>query len=181
MVSLEGSFGRWPRLNRWVAGAAVFMMGAALGAGLLRAQDTSKGRAGDEQNKEIELKTPWGSLEATATPDPAKLGLPIYPGARFLKDENRGPLGFSISVKGKPDIHFLIGKFQTADSLEKVRAFYQKKLGSAITKFDEKTDDGGQAFEMKHNKDNRYVQLKPVAGGTEIDLVRTQGVEDDEK
>jgi hypothetical protein len=133
--------------------------------------------AKESEKKEILIKTPWGGLEAAATAEPSRLGLPVYPGARFMKDEGADSLSFDLSVKGKPDLHFLVGKFETMDGIEKVRDFYRKKLGTDVTKFIVKTDEGGMAFEMKGKSDSRFVQLKSSSGGTQIDLLRLEGIE----
>jgi hypothetical protein len=129
------------------------------------------------EKKEILIKTPWGGLEAAATADPSRLGLPVYPGATFMRDEGSDSLSFDLRVKGKPDVHFLVGKFETTDGIDKVRDFYRKKLGKDVTKFIEKTDEGGMAFEMKGKSESRFVQLKSSGGGTQIDLLRLEGIE----
>ena len=139
------------------------------------------GEQSDQHDKkEIEVKTPWGSLDAAVSTTPGKLGLPLYPGAKLVKeDENKndGSLRLDLSISGKPDVHFMVGKFRTPDPLERVREFYRKKLGSAVTKYTEKTDDGGSSFEIKHNKDGKFVGLKTMEGGTEIDLLRVEGMD----
>ena len=141
------------------------------------------GGAKESEKKEILIKTPWGGLEAAATPDPSRLALPVYPGARFMKDQASDSLSLDLSIKGKPDVHFLVGKFETPDGIEKVRDFYQKKLGKEVTKFIEKTDEGGMAFEMKGKSEGKFVQLKSVSGHTQIDLLRIEGldVQDEDK
>lgn len=131
------------------------------------------------EKKEILIKTPWGGLEAAANFDASRLGLPVYPGARALKDQGASTFSVDLTTKDKPDVHFLVGKFQTPDAIEKVRDFYQRKLGKAVTKFVEKTDEGGMAFEMKGKSQSKYVQLKSVSGGTEIDLLRIAGLQDE--
>jgi len=132
---------------------------------------------GESQKKEILIKTPWGSLEAAATPDPSRLGLPVYPGATFMKDQESNSFSFDLSVKGKPDVHFVAGKFETPDGIEKVRDFYRKRLGKEVTKFIEKTDEGGMAFEMKGKSESKFVQLKNANGRTQIDLLRLEGID----
>ena len=133
--------------------------------------------ANESEKKEILIKTPWGGLEAAATPDPSRLGLPVYPGARFIKDQESDSFSFDLSIKGKPDVRFIVGKFETPDGIERVRDFYRKKLGKEVTKFIEKTDEGAMAFEMKGKSESKFVQLKSASGGTQIDLLRLEGVE----
>jgi hypothetical protein len=146
-----------------------------------RAQAAGQDSEKKHKDKEFVIKTPSVAVTASQTPDLAHLGLPVYPGAKYVKDESRGSLDFNLSVSGKPNIRFVVAKFQTPDGKEKVRDFYQKKLDKAITKFTEKDEEGNTAFEMKHAKDQRYVVLKSVDGNTEIDLVRMEGVEENEK
>lgn len=147
------------------------VLGLLAGVSLFRAQEREK--------KEILVKTPWGRFQATETSDPSRLGLPVYHGAKFLKGEAQGTLDVNLSIKGKPEIHFLAGKFQTQDSIEQVRDFYKRKQGQDATKFTEKTDEGGMAFEIKGKSESKYVQLKRIGGVTEIDLLRIEGLQED--
>ena len=166
---------------RWVL-LSLVVAAAALLAFQPRAQAGGQDSANKDKDKEFVIKTPSVALQASQTPDLARLGLPVYPGAKYVKDESRGDsLDFSLSVSGKTNIHFVVAKFQTPDSKEKVRDFYQKKLGKAVTKFTEKDEDGNMAFEIKRSKDQRYVSLKGVDGNTEIDLVHVEGVDDNGK
>jgi len=177
---------RLPRPSRrlplllFVALGTAWLLPAGSGGLAARAQEQS-----DKQGKkEIEVKSPWGSFDAAASTSPGKLGLPLYPGAKLLKEDagkNTGSLHFDLSIGGKPDVQFMVGKFQTPDSLEKVRDFYEKGLGKAVIKFTEKTEDGALLFEMKHKKGGKFVKLKRANGGTEIDLVRVEGLDVDDE
>jgi hypothetical protein len=133
----------------------------------------------EPEKKEISIKTPWGSFEASVTANPSRLGLPVYPGARFLEGEAPGSLSLDLSLKGEPSFRLVVAKFQTSDSMEKVREFYRKKLGKDVTQYIEKTDDGGTAFEIKHKPLTKVVQIKTADSVTEIDLVRIENAEGD--
>jgi hypothetical protein len=144
------------------------------------------GQGQDQDNNGVALKTPSGGFDFSGKAKVSEIGLPVYPGARQVSDQNKnnGNLTFNLSRSGKPDVHFLVAKFETGDSVDQVRDFYKKKLGHDVTKFTEKTDDGGMAFEMrKGDKQRKYVQIKTDSGKTEIDLVRIDGVSfsDDDK
>ncbi len=140
--------------------------------------DTSLLRAEEHEKKELLVKTPWGSFEATETPDSSRLGLPIYPGSKYLKGEDSGTAEINLNIKGKPNIHILAGKFQTSDTIEKVREFYKKKLGNDVTKFTEKTAEGNTVFEIKRKSLMKVVGLKSAAGGTQIELAHIEGLEE---
>jgi hypothetical protein len=135
--------------------------------------------ATEPEKKEISIKTPWGSFEASVTSNPSRLGLPVYPGARFVEGEAPGTLDLDLSIKGEPSFRLVVAKFQTSDSIEKVREFYRRKLGKDATKYIEKADNGGTAFEIKHKPLTKVVQIKAVHSVTEIDLVRIENAEGD--
>ena len=72
----------------------------------------AQGSGAKESEKEILIETPWGGLEAAATPDPSRLALPLYPGARMMKDQASDSLSIDLSIGGKSDVHFIVGKFE---------------------------------------------------------------------
>lgn len=133
----------------------------------------------DQDKSGIVLKTPSGGFEVSGTVKASQTGLPVYPGAKPMADTDKdsGNLTFSLSREGKPDVHFLVAKLETPDSVERVRAFYEKKLGSRVTKFTEKDKDGSMVFEMKSSENSgKFVGIKSHEGMTEIDLVRLEGI-----
>ena len=137
--------------------------------------------AGQKEKKEILIKTSGGYVKASADPDPAHLGLPLYPGAKLLKNDQAGGLEFNLAVPGKPPVRFVVAKFFSSDSVPKILDFYKKHLGKDVTKFTPKDDEGSSVFELKQKSLQRYVSLKSVEGGTQIDLVRIEGADDDSK
>lgn len=139
----------------------------------------SPAHAEEHEKKELLIKTPWGSFEAAETPDAARLGLPIYPGSKYLKNEDSATAEINLRIKGKPNIRILAGKFQTPDALEKVRKFYEKKLGNDVTKFTEKTDEGNTVFEIQRKSLMKFVGLKSAGGGTQIELAHIEGLNSD--
>jgi hypothetical protein len=172
-------FAVWLRAAKFVAGCvmltAIALAGAASDA---LAQDPANQ---DKDKNEILVKTPWGSLEAQAAADARGLKLPVYPGVKLLNDKESSPLHAELQFGGKPSIKFAVGKFVTPDNREKVRAFYQKKLGKQVTKFTEKDDEGSTVFEIEQKLDQRYVELKNHGSMTEVDLIHLEGVESDSK
>jgi len=156
--------------------------GCLLGGSAATALASPPGRAQsdhhDKDKKEVEVKTPWGGFDAQVAADAKGLGLPVYPGAQLLNRKDDQAVHAELKVNGKPSMKFIVGKFQTRDSRDKVRAFYQKRLGKKVTKYTEKADDGSTVFEIKHKLDQQYVSLKSSEGMIEIDLVRIEGVEE---
>ena len=138
-------------------------------------------RPEEHQKKQLEIKTSEGSFKASGEPDPAHLGLPIYPGSKLQKGNGGDGLDVNWSASGKPPVRFVVAKYRSADSVSKVVEFYKKQLGKDVTKFTAKADDGSTAFEIKRKMDQRVVSVKRVDGGAEIDLVHIEGLEDDSK
>jgi hypothetical protein len=168
---------RGARLVPWFAILTAVALARPVGDALAAGRDKDGDK--DKDQKEIVIKTPWGGFDAQATADARGLGLPVYPGARLLKDKESGPVHADLQFSGKPSMKFVVGKFVTPDSREKVRAFYQKKLEKQVTKFTEKADDGSTVFEIERKLDQKYVALKSNGSMTEIDLVHLEGVESD--
>ena len=124
--------------------------------------------------KEVSIKTPVGSFGVATDKDvsEASLGLPIYPGATRLQD--KGSVSLNFDFPGDEGVRVRVAKFETSDSLEKVKDFYKDRLANEVTKFTQKTAAGKTAFEMKHDGQEKVVALSPRGSGTLIELVRVQ-------
>lgn len=121
--------------------------------------------------KQVSISTPFGGINVDAGKgvSEASLGLPIYPGAKQLRDNDSA----SVSL-GLPDsnaLHIVAGKFETSDPLAKVEAFYHQRIDSEVTKFTEHDPHGKTVFEIKHQDDERVVTLQSQDDGTRIELV----------
>jgi hypothetical protein len=126
--------------------------------------------AGEGAQKEVSIQTPLGSLEVNKDVNEASLGLPIYPGATRLKNEDSATVNIDIADQTK--VRVLAGKFETPDSVDKVTAFYHDRLGTEVTSFKERDAEGKTVFEIKSDKQQRIVTLKDRGGKTVIELVR---------
>jgi len=104
--------------------AVVIALGI-LGIGTLtfvihRIAHNSRVRNGDGN---VQVETPFGSVQSTNNPDDAvrNLGIDPYPGARVLR-------GNSATIGG---MHTVTAQFESDDSVDKVMAFYSSKLPNA--------------------------------------------------
>lgn len=120
--------------------------------------------------KEVSIKTPVGSLEVTQDVNEARLGLPIYPGAQRSPDQGSANLNIDFGNEGS--VRVVAAKFQTADSLEKVRDFYKTRLGNEVTKFTQKNHEGHSVFEIKRQGQEKIVSIHEAGPMTLIELVR---------
>jgi hypothetical protein len=82
------------------------------------------------ESKNVQVDTPFGGVHVnTDQTTAADLGLPVYPGAEVIKDDEKnksadvhmGFAGWEFRVK--------VVNYATSDSREKVVAFYKKALG----------------------------------------------------
>jgi hypothetical protein len=119
--------------------------------------------------KAIAIKTPVGSLDVQGEVNEARLGLPLYPGATRVN--NKGAT-VNIDLPGDESVRVVAAAFETPDQLEKVKAFYQERLGSEVTKFTGRSQEGKTVFEIKRRSEEKVVGLREVGGGTRIELVR---------
>jgi hypothetical protein len=108
----------------------------ALAAGIAGCRvQVDKGANGED--KTVQVDTPFGGIHVnTGQTTAADLGLPVYPGAKQVTDDDKHK---------SADLHLGFGEWQlrvravsyaTADSQEKVAAFYKKALdryGDVIT------------------------------------------------
>jgi hypothetical protein len=122
-----------------------------------------------KDGKQVSVQTPIGSLEVKKDVNEAQLGLPIYPGATRLKDEDSATI--NLNFGGEQGVHVVVAKFETADDLDKVRSFYQDRVGGDVTKFTEKDNEGKTVFEIKNKNQEKIITLKSTGGRTRIELV----------
>lgn len=110
----------------------VWMMAMVVAAGMLGGchTESTKGAGSDQ----VKVSTPFYGLQIKTNQDAAGsgTGLPIYPGATLA------PKGGGKGENESADINLSFGSmrlrvevlsYRTADSADKVRAFYQKELG----------------------------------------------------
>lgn len=150
---------------------------------------------GNDDTKQVSIKTPFGGLEVhknTGVTE-ARLGLPIYPGARAAKDEDSASV--SLAFGGAHGLDIIVGKFDTSDPLDRVRDFYQERLTAQEGPFTKKSridsesgdydldsgemgsfvgldKEGKTVFKIKHRGEERVVALENHQGGTRIEMVR---------
>lgn len=125
-----------------------------------------------KNGKQVSIQTPVGSLEVKKEVNEAQLGLPVYPGATRVKDEDSAAI--SMDFGGEQGVHLVVAKFESTDDLDKVRSFYQDQVGGEVTKITEKDREGKTVFEIKHKGQERIIALKSIGAGTRIELVRVE-------
>lgn len=125
----------------------------------------------EQGKKQVAISTPFGGLHVNTgkAVTEASLRLPIYPGAMQVKNDDSATV--SLGLPGANSVGIVVGKFESSDPLDKVEKFYHDRLGSEVTKFTERDNEGKTVFEIKQKDDERVVALKSTDGGTRIELV----------
>ena len=147
--------------------------------------------------KEVSIKTPFGGIEVNKdqTASEASLDLPFYPGATPAPNHEDASVNMRF---GNNALRIVVAKFQTTDTFNKVKDFYQERLTRQVGKFEPKdiefdpshwdneegnfigkNKEGKTVFEIKKHDHMRVVALKDNGDGTDIELVRvSHGKED---
>ncbi len=111
----------------------------------------------DKKNEKVDIKTPFANLKVDSSDKSVDNGIPVYPGAHLRPPDkdgdnhsaniNMGAMGFGLKV--------IAAEYETSDSPEKVKAFYEDKMkhfGSILTC---NGHSGGSDVQLTiHTKDN---------------------------
>ena len=109
--------------------AISLLAGLALATGLVGCR-VHVDKDANGEDKTVQVDTPFGGIHVnTDQTTAANLGLPVYPGAEPVKDNDKHKsadvhLGF-----GEWELRVRAVSYATPDSQEKVTAFYKKALG----------------------------------------------------
>ena len=164
----------------------------------------------DKKNEKVDIKTPFANLKVDSSDKSVDNGIPVYPGAHLRPADkdgdnhaaniNIGAIGFGLKV--------IAAEYETNDSPEKVKAFYEDKMkafgsplvckghggsGSDVKINAHKSggdddkklscdDTSGDGWEIKAGTgDNEHsVSIEPNGSGTRFGtvLVQTRGSKD---
>ncbi len=153
----------------------------------------------DKKNPKVDIHTPLADLKVNTDEKSATdNGIPVYPGAHLRPADNGdkhaanvniGAMGFGLKV--------VAAEYETDDSPEKVKAFYQDKLktfgdvlvcsghsGGSDIRMDSKSGDNklsckgthGDGWEVKSgtDEDEHMVSIEPHGSGTRFGTVWIQ-------
>ncbi len=168
------------RLPDQIRKSALVATGALL---LLLATGCVVEKKGTAGNEDVKIATPLGGLRVKTNQDvvASNIGLPVYPGAT-LEKKNSGNADNSAA-----DVNMSFGNFhlrvnamsyETTDSPDKVRAFYEKAMGqygdvlqcrgnSPVGKLTQtkqgltcKNSEGGKHYDVHEDADGSKIDLK---------------------
>jgi hypothetical protein len=183
---------------------AAMMTVAVLLAGCVVSTHKNRNNEGSE-NKDVDIRTPLGSLSVRQTADAKETGLALYPGATLKKDSDHdggANVNISSSLFG---LKVVALKFQSDDPPEKVLGFYRKEMGrfgkvvectggfnmnfhpgekrnkdAEVTCNSNDRSDSSYKQELKVGTENnqRIMAVKPSGKGSEFALVYVRAHDD---
>jgi hypothetical protein len=162
----------------WILGIVAGGIVVIIFLGLMFAGLVIRNSHVSDQGKNVDIQTPVGELKVNQNPSRSS-GLPVYPGATPSTEDGHtnvevssGPAGVGVAVEN----------YSTADSLDKVTAWYSKRLGPSFTRETKGNDvkvhgmtvtvDADMTFSEDHGDSTRSVVLTRKGGNVEITLVR---------
>ena len=83
----------------------------------------------DGQDKQVDIKTPMGSVHVSKGADPQDVGIIVYPGARLKQDDDETDKSANVSVSGFGyGVRVAALEYESNDAPDKLLAFYQNQL-----------------------------------------------------
>lgn len=117
-------------MDRGLGKATVLLAGLALAAGITGCFRVHVDKDANGEDKNVQVDTPFGGVHVnTNQTSAADLGLPAYPGAKQVADDDKHKsadvhLGF-----GEWELRVRAVSYATSDTQDQVVAFYKKALG----------------------------------------------------
>ncbi len=113
-------------MKRMLPASLAILLSLALAGCMIHVDKDEKGH-----EKKVEVESPFGHVHVnTDETNPADLGLPAYPGAQQVKDDDDHKSADVNVGFGQWEIKVKAISYLTPDSRDKVVAFYKKALGA---------------------------------------------------
>jgi hypothetical protein len=122
------------------------------------------------KDKNVDVHTAFGDISVRTSEGGPDTGLPVYPGAQPLRDEDEEPENADIKVASSHfGMHVAAAKFESKDAPQAIVDFYKDKLGSygAVIECKGEIDFEGEPGQpvCREKPDSSEIQL--VAGASE--------------
>lgn len=148
---------------------------------------------GQGREKEVDVRTALGDISVRTTEGVPGAGLPVYPGARPLRDEDEEPANVDVAIATSYfGMHLAAAKFESEATPRAIVDFYKDKMRpfGAVVECGGEIDFEGepgkpvcregrasseiQLVAAESEKNHRMVAVKPRGAGSEFALVHVQ-------
>jgi len=135
---------------------------------LMAAFPTSAQQSGSQRDKKLDIQSSVGDLHVGNDADARKIGLPLYPGARLVRDNDKDHDSVNLGILTEAfGIKLVVAKYDSDDAPGKIIDFYRdrlKKYGKVLEchthehggdiQADADNDDNHESKELKCEGDN---------------------------
>jgi hypothetical protein len=129
----------------------------------------------------IDIHTSDSGLHAGTDADPREIGLPVYPGAQLKHDEKQDKDAANLALFTSAfGLKLLVVNYTSADSADKVIAFYRDKLKKYGKVIECHTKDGDPHVDAHANDSGKSNELKCDADDTGNNIELKAGTEDNQ-
>jgi hypothetical protein len=145
------------------------------------------------KDKNVDVRTALGDISVRTTEGGPDTGLPVYPGAQPLRDEDKEPENADIKLATSyVGVHVAAAKYESKDAPRAILDFYKDKMSSYGTVVECKGDiefegepeqpvckEDSASSEIQlvageSEENHRIVAVKPRGGGSEFAVVHIQ-------
>jgi hypothetical protein len=162
----------------------------ALGVLLLTACDVDVQEHGKDKN--VDVRTPFGNVSVRTNEAGPDTGLPVYPGAQPLRDDDQEAENAEIKVKTAwVGVHVTAAKYESKDAPRAIADFYKDKLSTfgTVVECNGEVEFEGEPKQPVCEEDtaaheiqlvtgteekHRLVSVKPRGEGSEFAVVSIQ-------
>jgi hypothetical protein len=104
-----------------------FILTVALSSLLVAACDVDV--QGEGKDKNVDVRTPFGDISVHKSEGAQETGLPVYPGAKPLRDEDEEPESAEVKIGTSFfGMHLAAAKFESGDAPQAIVDFYKDKM-----------------------------------------------------
>lgn len=118
---------------------------------------TASAQQTDSRDSNFDVRSSVGDMHVGKDADAAKLGLPLYPGARPKKDKDNDPLNFGLLTEAF-GMKLIVAKYESDDPPAKIIDFYRGKLtkfGKVLECHSQKHGGDVDIHDDEDSKDNK--------------------------
>ena len=153
--------------------SALVLVCLTIAAGLWIARNVSVSAERSARGENVSIRTPAGDLSVRGgheLPDPASLGVPVYPGAQRAVHNRHGG-GAVVEWNSRDDTNdggFSIAAIElvTPDPVDKVFSWYRERLPDFVEK------QTGTGRELHDKADKLHIGIAEKADGTHIGIAQ---------
>ena len=134
--------------------------------------------ADNKKPERVDVKTPFGSIQVKAQPDPKETGLSVYPGARPHKDNSDDYDSANVNISNSMfGVKVVAASFESDDSPAKVLDFYRKQMKSYGPVLECKSGGHGHGHFGRHDNGKADEPVTCENGPADPNRIAEDGVE----